>query len=330
MPRRTLIAGTGSYLPERVLTNRELESMVDTSDEWIQERTGIRERRMAAPHEVTSDLALAASRQALEAAGWGPEDITALIVATISPDMPMPATACLLQAKLGATRAAAFDISAACSGFIYGLQIADGFIRSGIHERVLVVGAEILSRVTDWQDRTTCVLFADGAGAAALRASGPEENERGIRSVSIRSDGNLWDLLYIPGGGTQAPQSERVVAERLQFIKMKGNETFRVAVRTLEMLVVETLRDNGMEAADLALLIPHQANIRIIQATAERLGLSMDKVMINLDLVGNTSGASIPIALDQAVRAGRVAPGDHVLLEAFGAGLTWGSALVTI
>ena len=326
----SVFLGTGFYVPDRVVTNQDLTLLMDTSDEWIRERTGIRERRMAAPYEVTSDLALEASRRALEAAGWQPEDITALIVATISPDMPMPATACLLQAKLGATRAAAFDISAACSGFIYGLQIADGFIRSGIHERVLVVGAEILSRVTDWQDRTTCVLFADGAGAAALRAAESEERGRGIRSVSIRSDGNLWDLLYIPGGGTQTPQSERVVADRLQFIKMKGNETFKVAVRTLEMLVVETLRDNGMEAADLALLIPHQANIRIIQATAERLGLSMDKVMINLDLVGNTSGASIPIALDQAVRTGRVTPGDHVLLEAFGAGLTWGSALVTI
>jgi len=310
MPRRTVITGTGSCLPDRVLTNFDLEKMVDTTNQWIVERTGISERRIGADGETTSDIGLRAARAALEAAGVGPEEIDLIVFATITPDQPMPATACLLQAKLGAKRAAAFDISAACSGFVYGLSIADGMIRAGSACRVLLVGAEMLSRVTDWKDRSTCVLFGDGAGAVVLE--GTDDTSSGLEYVKIHADGTLWDMLHIPEN----------------FIRMKGNETFKVAVRTLEALVIDTLRDNNLEASDITFLLPHQANERIIRATAERLGLPMERVIMNLESVGNTSGASIPIALDEAVRSGRIKRGDRILLEAFGAGLTWGAALI--
>lgn len=310
MPSRTIITGTGSCLPDRVLTNFDLEKMVDTTDQWIVERTGISERRIGADGEVTSDIGLRAARAAMEAAGVGPEEIDLIIFATITPDQPMPATACLLQAKLGAKRAAAFDISAACSGFVYGLSIADGMIRAGSARRVLLVGAEMLSRVTDWKDRSTCVLFGDGAGAVVLE--GTDDTSSGLEYIKIHADGTLWDMLHIPEN----------------FIRMKGNETFKVAVRTLEALVIDTLRENNLTESDIAFLLPHQANERIIRATAERLGLPMERVIMNLDKVGNTSGASIPIALDEAVRSGRIKRGDRILLEAFGAGLTWGAALI--
>lgn len=326
MPYSSQIVATGSYLPEKVLTNSDLESMVDTSDEWIIERTGIRERRIAADNQATSDLACEAAKAALQSAGLGPEDLDLIVLATTTPDMPVPATACHLQAKLGATRAAAFDISAACSGFLYGLSVADGMICSGAYRRVMVVGAEVLSRLVDWKDRTTCILFGDGAGAAILQPADGEE--RGINSIRLFSDGSLWDLLCVPGGGTVEPQSAIVLEKKLHYLKMKGNELFKVAVRTLESLVVDTLRENNMKASDISLLVPHQANTRIIQATADRLGLPMEKVMLNLERVGNTSGASIPIALDEAARTGRISPGDTILLEAFGAGLTWSSALI--
>jgi 3-oxoacyl-[acyl-carrier-protein] synthase-3 len=322
---RSRIIGTGSYLPERVITNFDLEKMVDTSDEWIRERTGIRERRVASEEEVASDLAYNASVKALQMAGLSPEDIDLIIVATVSGDMPLPSTACILQHKLGATRAAAFDINAACSGFIYALAVADAFIRSGIYKNILVTGTEVLSRFTDWQDRTTCVLLGDGAGAVVLT---PSNNEYGVLSVKIFADGSMWDLLHIPAGGSKMPASEETVQKRLHFIKMRGNETFKVAVRTLEKLVIETLKENRVKSSELALLIPHQANMRIISATAKRLGLSLDRVMLNLDKYGNTSAASIPIALDEAARQGKIKEGDYILLEAFGGGLTWGAALI--
>lgn len=322
---RSRITGTGSFLPKRVLTNTDLEKMVDTSDEWIRERTGIRERRIANKTECASDLGFQAAREALKSASKKPEDIDLLIVATVTPDMPLPSTACFLQKKLGIKNSAAFDLNAACSGFIYALSVADSFIRAGTYKTVLVVGAEVLSRITDWQDRSTCVLLGDGSGAVVLEA---DRGKRGIMSVKLHADGSKWDLLYVPAGGSKQPASEKTVKERLHYLKMRGNETFKIAVRTLEQLVVEMLDEAGITPDELSLLVPHQANQRIIQATAKRLGIGMDRVMLNLDRYGNTSAASIPIALDEAVRRERIKPGDYVLLEAFGGGLTWASALI--
>ncbi len=299
--------------------------MVDTSDEWITERTGIKERRIAGKNQAASDLAYSAAKSALERAGMEAESLDLIIVATVSGDMPMPSTACMLQQRLSAVNAAGFDINAACSGFLYGLHIADGFIRSGMHRKVLVVGTEVLSRLTDWDDRTTCVIFGDGAGAVILEQS---EGESGIIAMKIRSDGRLWELLNIPGGGSRFPASEETVRQKLHYIKMKGNETFKIAVRMLEDIALKTLEENNLKPSDLSLMIPHQANQRIIQATAERLNLPMEKVIMNLDRYGNTSAASIPIALDEAVTSGKVKEGDIILLEAFGGGLTWGSALI--
>lgn len=322
---RARIIATGSYLPDKILTNSELEGMVETSNEWIIERTGIQERRIAEASQATSDLAYEASKTALSNSGLKPKDIDLIIVATVTGDMPFPATACILQDKLGAKNAAAFDINAACSGFVYGLSVANAFIKSGSARRVLVAGAEIISRATDWEDRTTCVLFGDGAGAVLLEAT---ETDRGILSAKIHSDGSMWDMLNIPGGGSKHPASKETLKAKLHCIKMKGNETFKVAVRTLETLVIDTLKENNISPSQLSLLIPHQANLRIIQATAKRLNLPMEKVVVNLDRYGNTSAASIPIALDEAVRAGRVKEGDYILLEAFGGGLTWAAALI--
>jgi 3-oxoacyl-[acyl-carrier-protein] synthase-3 len=307
------------------LSNLDLEKIVDTTDEWIKDRAGIRERRIAEDREVASDLALFASKEALKSAGLKPKDIDLIVVATISGDMILPSTGCLLQYKLGAKKAVAFDINAACSGFIFALSVADSYIRSRVHKRVLVVGTEILSRFTDWTDRATCVLFGDGAGAVILEG---DEGKMGIISTKIHSDGSLWNLLYTPGGGSQMPASEESVRKRMHFIKMRGNETFKVAVRTLEKIVLETLKESNLKPKDISLLIPHQANYRIISATAKRLGIGLDRVMINLDRYGNTSAASIPIALDEAVRTGRIKEGDYIMLEAFGGGLTWGSVLI--
>lgn len=299
--------------------------MLDTSDEWITERTGIKERRIADSTQAASDLACEASKIALKRAGLGPEDIDLIIVATITGDMPFPSTACFLQDKLGAINAAGFDISAACSGFLYSLYIADSFIKSGMHRRILVAGTEVLSKITDWDDRTTCVLFGDGAGAVIVEAA---DDDSGILSIHINSDGKMWDLIHVPGGGSRNPASQSSIEQRLHYIKMKGNETFKVAVRTLEDIALKTLQENNMDPSSLSLLIPHQANLRIIQATADRLKVPMDKVIINLDKYGNTSAASIPIALDEALRSGRIKEGDYILLEAFGGGLTWASALI--
>ena len=309
----------------KVLSNLDLEKMVDTSDEWIVERTGIRERRMADRNQAASDLAYEASKLAIDRAGLKPEDIDLIIVATVTGDMLFPSTACFLQHRLGAVKAAGFDINAACSGFLYGLYTADAFVRAGMHNRILVVGTEVLSKITDWEDRTTCVLFGDGAGAVIVE---PTTEDRGLLSIHISSDGSMWELLHLPGGGSRNPVSPESIEKRLHYIKMKGNETFKIAVRTLEDLAVKILEENNLRASDLSFLVPHQANLRIIQATADRLKIPMDKVLVNIDRYGNTSAASIPIALDEAVTSGRIKDGDYLLLEAFGGGLTWASALV--
>lgn len=318
------ITGTGSYAPSRIMTNADLERMVATSDEWIRERTGIRERHIAASGEACSDLAVQAGRRALEAAGLAASDLDMILVATCTGDYPLPATACLVQHRLGATKAAACDLSAACCGFVYALSVADAYVRTGMRH-VLVIGSEVMSAITDWTDRNTCILFGDGAGAAVVSAS---EGERGILSTHLRSDGSLCELIAVPGGGSRIPSSEKVVAERTNFIKMKGNETFKVAVRTLEEIARETLAANRLTVEDLDLYVPHQANVRILKGVMERLSLPLEKVMLNLERYGNTSAASIPIALDEAVRAGRVQDGSLVMLGAFGAGLTWASALI--
>ncbi|MDE3119135.1 MAG: ketoacyl-ACP synthase III [Nitrospirota bacterium] len=321
---RARILGTGSYVPERVLTNADLERMVATSDAWIMERTGIRERRIAAPGEACSDLAVNAAERALAAAGVAAADLDLILLGTCTGDYPIPSTACLVQHRLGAARAAACDIGAACCGFLYALGAGDAYIRTGMRH-VLVIGSEVMSAVTDWTDRNTCVLFGDGAGAAVL---GPSEGDRGILSSHLHSDGGLWDLIAVPGGGSRMPPSDKMVAERQQYIKMKGNETFKVAVKTLEDSVREALAANNLTAADLDLLVPHQANLRIIKAVASRLDLPLEKVMLNLERYGNTSAASIPLALDEAVKEGRIKEGSLVLMEAFGAGLTWASTVV--
>ncbi len=323
--KKARIIGTGSYLPEKILTNADLEKIVDTSDEWIFTRTGIRERRMAAEGEFTSDLATRAGERALEMAGVNAADLDLIIVGTITGDFPWPATACLVQNQLGAKKAFAFDISAACSGFVFALDAGVRQIESGAAKRVLVIGAEIFTRAVDWQDRNTCVLFGDGAGAVVLEA---QEGTRGVLSTHLHTDGSCWDLLYQAGFGSRNPASIEGLNARLPYLKMQGNEVFKVAVRSLHEVALEALTANGFSSADLDLFIPHQANRRILEATAKRLGLTDEQVFINVDKYGNTSGASIPIALDEANRGGRIKDGDLLLFDAFGGGFTWGSALV--
>jgi 3-oxoacyl-[acyl-carrier-protein] synthase-3 len=322
---RGRIISTGSYVPENIVTNHDLERIVETSDDWILERTGIKERRIVNGNQAASDLACEAATMALKRAHIKPKELDLIVVATISGDMPFPSTACILQSKLGAKNAASFDLNAACSGFLYGLHVVNGLIKSGLHKKVLLVGAEALSKFTDWQDRSTCVLFGDGAGAVIIE---PTSEKRGIYSTQINSDGDLGDLICLPGGGSKHPSSRDSILKKLHFIKMKGNETFKVAVRTLEELAIRTLNDNDLDPSQLSLLIPHQANIRIIQATAKRLGLPMEKVFVNIQKYGNTSAASVPIALDEALQTGQIKGGDYILLEAFGGGLTWASSLI--
>jgi 3-oxoacyl-[acyl-carrier-protein] synthase-3 len=312
------ILGTGSYLPEKILTNHDLEDMVQTSHEWIVERTGIEERHIAADDETTSSISEIAARRAIEASGIDISEITLIIVGTATPDNVFPSTACLLQNRLGLNGTAAFDVTAACSGFIYALSIADQYIKTGVHKKVLVVGAEILSRVTDWTDRNSCILFADGAGAVVLGAS----EEQGIISTHIHADGQYGDLLAL------ANPSQEQTPYITPYITMKGNDVFKVAVKTLSRIVDETLESNNIRRRDIDWLIPHQANIRIIKATAKKLNMSMDQVVVTVNKHGNTSSASIPLALDIAVRDGRIQPGQLMLLEAFGGGFTWGSALI--
>lgn len=315
------ISGTGGYLPEKILTNAELEKMVETSDEWITDRTGIKKRHLAAENETTCDLAEQAARQAIEAAGLKTRDIDLIVVATTTPDRIFPSTACLLQERLDIHGCAAFDIQAVCTGFVYALGVADKFIRSGSHKNALVVGAETLSRVVDWTDRSTCVLFGDGAGAVVLSAS----DEPGILSTHLHADGQYKELLTVPAG-----ISEKSAAFKTgeAYIQMKGNEVFKMAVNTLGRIVDETLKANDMTKSDIDWLVPHQANIRIINATAKKLSMPMDHVVVTVDEHGNTSAASIPLALNIAVRDGRIKKGETVLLEAFGGGFTWGSALL--
>ncbi len=322
---RARIAATGSAVPRRVLRNADLERMVATSDEWIAERTGIRERRVVDEGVASSDLGTEAARAALAAGGWDAADLDLLLVATCTPDMPLPSTACLIQRNLKASRAIAFDLAAACSGFLYGLSVADLYVRSGTCRKALVVGTEVMSSMIDWTDRSTCILFGDGAGAVLIE---PSDDDRGILSTHLHSDGDLWDLVCVPGGGSRLPASAAMLADRQQFVKMKGNETFKVAVRTLEATAREALEANKMAVDDVDLFIPHQANVRIVNAVMERLGLRKDRAFLNIDRYGNTSAASIPLALDEAVRAGRVSPGSRILMVAFGSGLTWASAVV--
>jgi 3-oxoacyl-[acyl-carrier-protein] synthase-3 len=319
------VLGVGKYVPDRVLTNQDLERMVDTSDEWIVTRTGIRERRIADPSQATSDLAYEAAVQALKAAGLTGEQIDLILVATVTPDTFFPSTACLLQDRLGARKAAAFDLSAACTGFIYGLSVATGFIKTGMYERVLVVGAECVSRITDYTDRNTCVLFGDGAGAVVL---GEVPEGRGFRSFELGADGSGANLLQLRGGGSRLPPSERSVAERAHYLEMNGREVFKFAVRVMGAASEEALAKAGLGKEDIDLLIPHQANIRIIQSALERLNLPEDKCVVNLDRYGNVSSASIPIALAEAVEEGRVHEGDRLLLVGFGGGLTWGASVL--
>ncbi len=313
------IAGTGKYLPERVLTNFDLEKMVDTSDEWIRTRTGIERRHIAADDQATSDLALEASRAALEDAGIGPQDIDLVIVGTTTPDLIFPNVACLVQQKLGIPACPAFSIEAACSGFVYALTTADQFMRGGMAQRALVIGAETMSRIIDWTDRETCVLFGDGAGAVVLESA----DEPGVLYSKIVADGRYRDLLYASKGVSARPSDPNDSA-----LKMKGNEVFKVAVKTLESIVDEVITENGLEKGAIDWLIPHQANIRIIKATARRLQMPMDRVVLTVAEHGNTSAASVPMALDTAIKDGRVRRGDLLLFEAFGGGFTWGANLV--
>ena len=323
--RSSRIIGTGHYVPERILTNFDLEKMVDTSDEWITTRTGIRTRRIVAPEQACSDLALAASRLALEMAGVEPKDLDGVFVGTISGDMQFPATATLVQDRLGAVNAAALDVSAACSGFIYGLNLAHGMICAGQMKRVLVVGAEVLSKFVDWTDRSTCVLFGDGAGATVLEACEPGE---GLLSTYMKSDGSLAELLCIPAGGSRIPMTAESMLQRQQFIKMKGDGVFKWAVRAMADAARIVLDDAGRTMEDVALVIPHQANIRIIDAVVDRMQVPEDKVVVNLDRLGNTSSATIPVAYDEVTREGRLKKGDLVLFTGFGGGFTWGSVLL--
>ncbi|HLE40375.1 MAG TPA: beta-ketoacyl-ACP synthase III [Nitrospirota bacterium] len=319
------IIGTGSYAPKKVITNHDLEKLVDTSDQWITERTGIRERRVVEKGQTTSDLAYEACHRALKAAELSAEDLDLILVATVTPDTYLPSLACVLQHKLHAKKAAAFDIFAACSGFIYGLAAAKAFIESGMYTNVLLVGAEVLSRFTDWEDRNTCVIFGDGAGAVVLQK---HAGKRGVLSTHLHSDGSFGDFITVPGGGALHPPSHETVNKKMHYIKMRGNETFKVAVRALEDVVQEALEHNKVKAEDIDLLVPHQANLRIIQAMAQRLNMPMEKVVVTIDKYGNTSAASIPMALDEAVRDGRIKENNLILLEAFGGGLTWASALL--
>lgn len=315
------ITGTGSYLPETVLTNKDLEARVDTSDEWITERTGIKKRHIVQNGETTCDLAVKASNSAIDASGINKDDIGVIIVATTTPDRVFPSTACLLQQRLDIHGCPAFDVQAVCTGFVYALSIADMFIKTGQAKHALVVGAETLSNITDWTDRTTCVLFGDGAGAVVLSAS----EEPGVMSTHLHADGKYKELLTVPTGISENTEQWRAGEA---YMTMKGNEVFKIAVKTLGRIVDETLAANQLKKKDIDWLVPHQANIRIIAATAKKLNMPMDKVVVTVDEHGNTSAASIPLALDIAVRDGRITPGQTILLEAFGGGFTWGSALI--
>lgn len=323
--RTCSIAGVGSYVPAKVLNNADLEKMVNTTDEWIVTRTGIKERHIAAKDEFTSDLGTKAALKALHNAGVKPEEIDLIIVATITPDMPFPSTAALVQRNIGAFRAAAFDMEAACSGFIYGLEIAHQFIMSRTYDTVLVIGAEKLSSIVDWEDRNTCVLFGDGAGAAVLRN---RPGAHGLLTAVMGADGRKADLLFMAGGGSRCPATADSIAARKHFLRMEGKETFKSAVQAMQTAAEEALRRCEIDITRIKLVVPHQANLRIIQAVGERLGAKPEQLFVNLHKYGNTSAASVAIALDEAVQSGQVQAGDLLLLIVFGAGLTWGAAVI--
>ena len=323
--RTCSITGVGSYVPAKILTNADLEKLVDTSDEWITSRTGIKSRRQAAKDEFTSDMAAHAAQRAMKKAGVTADQIDLIIVATITPDMPFPATACIVQQKIGAGRAAAFDVEAACSGFIYALEIGQQFIMSRTYDTVLVIGAEKLSSIVDWQDRNTCVLFGDGAGAAVLQS---RPNSHGLLTAVMGADGAKGNLIHMPGGGSRCPASAASVDARLHFLRMEGKETFKNAVQAMLTAAREALRRCELDITKIKCVIPHQANQRIIDAVGERLGATPEQLFINLDRYGNTSAASVAIALDEAVSSGRIQRGDLILLVVFGAGLTWGAAVI--
>jgi len=322
---QTGIWGTGSALPEKVVTNFDLEKLVDTTDKWITERTGIKERRQARPDETTSSLSVLAARKALEMAGLSPQDLDLIICSTISPDMPLPSTAALIQRELGAGTCCAFDLAAACSGFLFGLTVVDQFVKTGKAKYALVIGAELLSRYLDYQDRATCVIFGDGVAASIL---GPVNTGAGILASEVHTNGAFADHLYIPAGGSARPASCETVQARDHYIKMRGNELFKVAVRSLEEVSRRVLEQAEVPSEQIDLFIPHQANQRITEAVRERLGIPVEKVYSNISRIGNTSSASIPICLDECVRNGRIKKGDLILMSAFGAGVTWGSVLI--
>ncbi len=321
------VLGTGSALPSRVLSNSDLERMVDTSDEWITTRTGIKERRIAEANESTSDYATLACQRALESAGVSPDEVDLIVCATVTPDTMFPATASLIQHKLGATRAAAFDLSAACSGFIYALSLASAYIESGRYTKILVVAADLLSRITDYEDRSTCVLFGDGAGAVLL---GPADAQKGFLAFDLGSDGSGAEFLIQPAGGSRVPATIESVESRLHFLRMSGQETFKFAVKAMVSATERVLSSAGMDVSDIDLLVPHQANIRIIEAARRKFDLVEEKVMVTIHKYGNTSSSSMAIALDEAVRAGRAKSGDLVVIVGFGGGLTWGAALLRL
>ena len=318
------IIGVGEYLPKKILTNADLEKMVDTSDEWITTRTGIKERRIASSHEAASDLAINAAKEALKDARLKPQGLDLIIIATITPDMQFPSTACLVQANLGAKNAVCFDISAACAGFVYAIIVAQQFIARGTYKNALVVGTEVLSSITDWDDRSTCVLFGDGAGAAVLS----EVKSGGILSTYLGSDGSMANLLMMPAGGSRNPATHKTIDKRLHYIKMEGNEIFKSAVKIMVDTAQIVLKQAGLKCSDVDLVIPHQANVRIIMAMAKRLGLPSDRVFLNIEKYGNMSSASTATALCEAVKVGRIKKGDIILLDAFGAGLVWGACLI--
>jgi len=322
--KRVGIIGVGKYLPKKILTNFDLEKMVDTSDEWIAQRTGIKERRIASKSQVTSDLAVLAAKDALKDANILPEDIELIVVATVTPDMQFPSTACFVQDKLGSKKAACFDVSAACAGFIYGVVTASCFISQGIYKNALVIGAEKLSSITDWSDRNTCILLGDGAGACVLA----KVNDGGILSNYLGSDGKKGELLYLPGGGSKHPATHKTIEERMHYIKMKGNELFKIAVIKMTEAVKKALEKAGLTCKDIDWLIPHQANIRILLATAKKLGIDKKKIHLNIERYGNMSSASIATALCEAVREKKIKKGDIVVLDAFGGGLVWGACVV--
>ena len=319
------ITGIGSYLPRKILTNYDLEKMIDTTNDWIIQRTGIKERRITENGVTTSDLATKASLKAMKDAKVSPKDLDMIITSTITPDHFFPSTSCYIQQKIGATRASAFDILAACAGFIYAISIGQSFVSSGAAKTVLVVGAECLSKITDYKDRTTCVLFGDGAGAVILQKS---EKKHQILYTNLAADGSQADVLIMPGGGARNPASLESVQKRMHYIQFKGKEVFKLAINKITKLIIETAKKNNLKPKDIDLIIPHQSNLRIIEATMQKLGLPMEKAFVNIDKYGNTSSASIPIAIDEARKAGRLRKGNIVMLVAFGGGLTWGSSLI--